>query len=155
MPRLPRALGQWLAVGLEFELAADILRTAVTPTWNNIEQLIAIAALRTGLNYFLEREIDGNLARWRLEPARCETILQVLNHERISITRSAALLRHPTSKRRFYGLRLTAMACSCYLISLGHANPRRSPFSYGSLMWRPAGVMGQPLGYVVRPSLLT
>jgi len=49
-------LGRWLAVGLEFELAADILRTAVTPSWN-IEQLVAIAALRTALIYFLEREI--------------------------------------------------------------------------------------------------
>ena len=50
-------LGRWLAVGLEFELAADILRTAVTPSWRDIEQLAAIAALRTALNYFLEREI--------------------------------------------------------------------------------------------------
>lgn len=50
-------LGRWLAVGLEFELAADILRTAVTPSWRDIEQLVAIAALRTALNYFLEREI--------------------------------------------------------------------------------------------------
>ncbi len=50
-------LGRWLAVGLEFELAADILRTAVTPSWKDIEQLVAIAALRTALNYFLEREI--------------------------------------------------------------------------------------------------
>jgi uncharacterized membrane protein len=46
-------LGRWLAVGLEFELAADILRTAVTPSWKDIEQLVAIAALRTALNYFL------------------------------------------------------------------------------------------------------
>lgn len=29
-------LGRWLAVGLEFELAADILRTAIAPTWNEI-----------------------------------------------------------------------------------------------------------------------
>lgn len=50
-------LGRWLAVGLEFELAADILNTAVTPTWSDIEKLAAIAALRTALNYFLEREI--------------------------------------------------------------------------------------------------
>lgn len=50
-------LGRWLAVGLEFELAADILRTAITPSWKDIEQLAAIAALRTALNYFLEREI--------------------------------------------------------------------------------------------------
>jgi uncharacterized membrane protein len=50
-------LGKWLAVALEFELAADILNTAVTPTWSDIEKLAAIAALRTALNYFLEREI--------------------------------------------------------------------------------------------------
>lgn len=51
-------LGRWLAVALEFELAADILRTAVAPTWNEIGQLAAIAALRTALNYFLAKEID-------------------------------------------------------------------------------------------------
>lgn len=50
-------LGRWLAVALEFELAADILNTAVTPTWSDIEKLVAIASLRTALNYFLEREI--------------------------------------------------------------------------------------------------
>jgi uncharacterized membrane protein len=50
-------LGRWLAVALEFELAADVLNTAVTPTWNDIEKLAAIAALRTALNYFLEKEI--------------------------------------------------------------------------------------------------
>lgn len=51
-------LGRWLAVALEFELAADILNTAVTPTWNDIAKLAAIATLRTTLNYFLEREIE-------------------------------------------------------------------------------------------------
>ena len=50
-------LGRWLAVALEFELAADILNTAVTPSWSDIEKLAAIATLRTALNYFLEREI--------------------------------------------------------------------------------------------------
>lgn len=51
-------LGRWLALALEFELAADILRTAVAPTWNEIGQLAAIAVLRTALNFFLQREID-------------------------------------------------------------------------------------------------
>jgi uncharacterized membrane protein len=51
-------LGRWLGVALEFELAADILRTAVAPTWNEIGQLAAIAALRTALNYFLGKEIE-------------------------------------------------------------------------------------------------
>ena len=49
---------RWLAIALEFELAADILRTAVTPTWTEIEQLAAIATLRTALNYFLAKEIE-------------------------------------------------------------------------------------------------
>ena len=52
-------LGRWLAMALEFELAADILRTAVAPTWSEIGQLAAIAALRTALNFFLQREIDA------------------------------------------------------------------------------------------------
>jgi uncharacterized membrane protein len=52
-------LGRWLAVALELELGADILNTAVTPTWTEIGKLAAIATLRTSLNYFLEREIDA------------------------------------------------------------------------------------------------
>ena len=55
-------LGRWLAVALEFELAADILNTAVTPTWSDIEKLAAIAALRTALNYFLDRDIRAESA---------------------------------------------------------------------------------------------
>jgi uncharacterized membrane protein len=51
-------LGKSLAVVLEFLLAADILRTAVAPTWNDIGKLAAIAALRTLLNYFLEKELN-------------------------------------------------------------------------------------------------
>lgn len=50
-------LGRWLAVALEFLLAADILATAIAPTWDEIGKLAAIATLRTLLNYFLEREI--------------------------------------------------------------------------------------------------
>lgn len=51
-------LGRWLALALEFELGADILRTAVAPTWSEIGQLAAVAAIRTALNYFLQQEID-------------------------------------------------------------------------------------------------
>ncbi|MDX7950224.1 DUF1622 domain-containing protein [Lichenihabitans sp. Uapishka_5] len=65
-------LGRWLAVALEFELAADILRTAVAPTWTEIGQLAAIAVLRTALNYFLQAEIDKAEAR-RAVPANIET----------------------------------------------------------------------------------
>ena len=58
-------LGRWLALSLEFALAADILRTAVAPTWDEIGKLAAIAVLRTALNFFLQREIDSAQARHR------------------------------------------------------------------------------------------
>ncbi len=50
-------LGRVLALGLEFTVASDILRTAVAPTRQDILNLAAIVLLRTLLNYFLEREI--------------------------------------------------------------------------------------------------
>ncbi len=51
-------LGRFLTLGLEFQLAADILTTAVSPTWDDIKQLAAIAAIRTALNYFLAKEVE-------------------------------------------------------------------------------------------------
>ena len=51
-------LGRWLVLGLEFALAADIVRTAIAPTWTDIGQLAAIAAIRTFLNYFLTRDLE-------------------------------------------------------------------------------------------------
>ncbi|HEY9878658.1 MAG TPA: DUF1622 domain-containing protein [Leptolyngbyaceae cyanobacterium] len=51
-------LGRVLALGLEFSVASDILRTAVAPTRQDILNLGAIVLLRTLLNYFLEREIQ-------------------------------------------------------------------------------------------------
>jgi uncharacterized membrane protein len=48
----------WLLLGLEFELAADIIRTAISPTWTDIGKLGAIATIRTVLNYFLEKDIE-------------------------------------------------------------------------------------------------
>lgn len=50
-------LGRFLALGLEFQLASDVLRTAVSPTLKEIGELAAIAAIRTALNYFLAKEI--------------------------------------------------------------------------------------------------
>lgn len=50
-------LGRVLALGLEFTVASDILRTAVAPTRQDILNLGAIVLLRTLLNYFLEQEI--------------------------------------------------------------------------------------------------
>ncbi|MBO9709078.1 MAG: DUF1622 domain-containing protein [Caulobacter sp.] len=48
----------WIILALEFALAADIVRTAIAPTWDQIGQLAAIAAIRTGLNYFLNKDVD-------------------------------------------------------------------------------------------------
>ncbi len=50
-------LGRFLALGLEFQLASDVLRTAVAPSFRELGQLAAVAAIRTALNYFLSREI--------------------------------------------------------------------------------------------------
>ncbi|WP_380874499.1 hypothetical protein ACFB49_48360 [Sphingomonas sp. DBB INV C78] len=49
----------WILLALEFALGADIIRTAVAPTWDDIGKLAAIAAIRTGLSFFLERDIES------------------------------------------------------------------------------------------------
>ena len=61
-------LGRWLVAGLTFQLAADILETAVTMNWEEVARLAAIAAIRTFLNFFLERDL-GEARRRRDEPA--------------------------------------------------------------------------------------
>jgi uncharacterized membrane protein len=57
--------GVWLLLSLEFELAADIIRSVVSPTWRDIGELAAIAAIRTFLNYFL-----GDVSRPKKRSAR-------------------------------------------------------------------------------------
>ena len=51
-------LGQSLVMGIEFQVAADILKTALSPSWNDILQLAALIGMRTVLNYLLERELQ-------------------------------------------------------------------------------------------------
>ena len=53
--------GVWLLLGLEFELAADIIGTVISPTWVDLGELAAIAAIRTFLNYFLEKDVERSL----------------------------------------------------------------------------------------------
>lgn len=53
-----RRFGMWLLLGLEFALAADIIDSILSPTWQDIGQLAAIAAIRTFLNYFLEADLE-------------------------------------------------------------------------------------------------
>jgi uncharacterized membrane protein len=55
--RLRLKFGGWLALALEFQLASDIIKTTVAPTYENLIQLGAIAIIRTFLNYFLNKEL--------------------------------------------------------------------------------------------------
>ena len=48
---------RWLVAGLTFQLAADILETAIATTWESVGRLAAIAVIRTFLDYFLERDV--------------------------------------------------------------------------------------------------
>jgi uncharacterized membrane protein len=56
-------LGRYLALGLEFQIGADILSTAVAPTIDDVLLLGAIVVIRTVLNYFLSKELEQEQAR--------------------------------------------------------------------------------------------
>ena len=59
---------RWLGLGLTFQLAGDIVHTAIAPTWNDIGQLAAIAVIRTFLTYFLEGDIK-EVREWQAAAA--------------------------------------------------------------------------------------
>lgn len=65
-------LGRHLALGLEFQLGADILSTAVSPSLDDLARLGAIAAIRTVLNLFLQRELREADARVRERSASAD-----------------------------------------------------------------------------------
>lgn len=54
---------RWLVAGLTFQLAADILESATAESWDAVGRLAAVAAIRTFLNYFLERDLEDIRAR--------------------------------------------------------------------------------------------
>jgi uncharacterized membrane protein len=49
----------WLVAALTFQLAADIVSTSFSPSWDEVGRLGAIAAIRTFLSYFLDREVES------------------------------------------------------------------------------------------------
>jgi uncharacterized membrane protein len=49
--------GRWLVAALTFQLAADIIETSITTSWEAVGRLGAVALIRTFLNYFLERDL--------------------------------------------------------------------------------------------------
>jgi len=60
----------WILLALEFALAADIVRTAVAPTWEDISKLAVIATIRTMLNYFLAKDIASFDAQLQQPPSK-------------------------------------------------------------------------------------
>jgi uncharacterized membrane protein len=66
-----RRFGMWLLLGLEFELAADIIGGVISPSWQDISELGAIVAIRTFLNCFLEKDLERAEAQGEIAtPAR-------------------------------------------------------------------------------------
>jgi uncharacterized membrane protein len=63
-------LGTYLALGLDFQLGANILATAITPTFEEVQLLAAIVVIRTVLNYFLSKELERERQEVELEPKR-------------------------------------------------------------------------------------
>ncbi len=60
-------LGRFVVLGLEFQLGADILGTAVAPTFEEVRLLAAIVVIRTVLNYFLSKELERERQQVRSE----------------------------------------------------------------------------------------
>lgn len=58
MTALRIELGKCMVLALEFQVAADIVKTGVSPTWQDILLLAATIGLRTLLNYLLEHELE-------------------------------------------------------------------------------------------------
>jgi len=50
---------QWLVAALTFQLAADIVSTSFSPTWDEVGRLGVVAVIRTFLSYFLDREVEN------------------------------------------------------------------------------------------------
>lgn len=54
---------RWLVAGLTFQLGADIVHTTIAPAWDEIGRVAAIAAIRTFLTFFLDRDIAAEYER--------------------------------------------------------------------------------------------
>lgn len=48
---------RWLIGGLTFQLAADIVHTAIAPTWEELGKVGIIAVIRTFLSYFVAHDV--------------------------------------------------------------------------------------------------
>jgi uncharacterized membrane protein len=64
---------RWLVAGLTFQLAADILATSIAPSWDELVRLATVAAIRTLLDFFLERDLS-EVRRRQFEPVDSKSI---------------------------------------------------------------------------------
>jgi uncharacterized membrane protein len=70
---LREQLGRSILLGLEFLVAADIIRTvAVTPNGQSVAVLAGIVAIRTFLSFSLELEITGRWP-WQKKPRAADS----------------------------------------------------------------------------------
>jgi len=64
--RVRMKFGGWLVLALEFQLASDIVKTTISPTYENLIVVGVVAVIRTFLNYFLGRELDEEMKSQRI-----------------------------------------------------------------------------------------
>ena len=53
-------LGSYILLGLEFLIAADVIRTLIRPSLNELAVLGSLVAIRTVLSVFLTRDIESH-----------------------------------------------------------------------------------------------
>jgi len=66
---------RWLVAGLTFQLAADIVQTTIAPTWDEVGRVATIAAIRTFLTFFLDRDMEA-MRELQHRPAREATVAE-------------------------------------------------------------------------------
>ena len=64
--RVRMKFGGWLVLALEFQLASDIVKTTISPTYENLIVVGVVAVIRTFLNYFLGRELNEEMKSQRI-----------------------------------------------------------------------------------------
>jgi uncharacterized membrane protein len=65
---------RWLVAALTFQLAADLIETSISTTWQTITRVGIVALIRTFLNFFLERDLDELRVRQREAPATAQKV---------------------------------------------------------------------------------
>jgi uncharacterized membrane protein len=73
-------LGHTLSLGLGFLVGADVILTAVSPTWEEIGHLAAIVAIRIVLNFFLMKDLKQVLGVSHGSQARTEQYIRHNDH---------------------------------------------------------------------------